>query len=77
MADRAKKVAENEAKGLRMLHDNFDHGWERGQEPHGTMIFTDIMPPGPEPPPDYKALYAAAINDRAKLEVIAKSLGLK
>jgi len=29
------------SKGFRMLHDNFDADWKRGDEPHGTLIFTD------------------------------------
>lgn len=39
-------------RGLRCLYDNFDEDWKRGDEPHGTMIFTDVMPPvEPEPEP--------------------------
>jgi len=49
LTDRNIKAKEQEAKGLRMVHDNFDLGWEVGTEPHGTMIFTD------EPEPVVKA----------------------
>jgi hypothetical protein len=45
LEDRQVKVKEQEAKGLRMLFDNFDADWKRGDEPHGTMTFTDVMPP--------------------------------
>jgi hypothetical protein len=39
-------------RGLRCLHDNFDSDWEKGDEPHGTLVFTDVMPePEPEPEP--------------------------
>lgn len=34
-------VAEKEALGLRMLHDDFDVEWQTGQEPFGTLTFTD------------------------------------
>jgi hypothetical protein len=40
--DREAKVAENEAKGLRMSSDTFDDPlWQHGDPPVGTMIFTD------------------------------------
>ncbi len=45
LKERKLKIAENEAKGLRMLHDNFDPDWKRGDEPHGVMIFTDEPAP--------------------------------
>ncbi|GAI79076.1 unnamed protein product [marine sediment metagenome] len=35
-------VAHN--NGLRMLHDNFDEDWQRGDEPHGMLTFTDEPP---------------------------------
>ena len=39
------KIKEQEAKGLRMLHDDFHTDWKPGDEPHGTMTFTDMMSP--------------------------------
>jgi len=30
---------------LRMLHDDFDADWKPGDEPHGTMTFSDELPP--------------------------------
>ena len=27
--------------GFRMLHDDFDPDWQPGDEPHGTLTFTD------------------------------------
>ncbi|MBA7582183.1 hypothetical protein ES708_24103 [subsurface metagenome] len=30
--------------GYRMLHDDFDEDWKRGDEPHGTLTFTDEIP---------------------------------
>jgi hypothetical protein len=44
LADRQAKAKEQEAKGLRMLHDDFDPDWKPGNEPHGTMTFTDEQP---------------------------------
>ena len=49
LAERAEKVKENEAMGLRMLHDDFDADWKPGDEPHGTMTFTDEEPPAIPP----------------------------
>ncbi|GAH91528.1 unnamed protein product [marine sediment metagenome] len=44
-----------ESRGLRLLHDTFDSDWQRGDEPHGTLTFTDepsLAPyEPPEPPP--------------------------
>ena len=48
MIERNQLVDEFEAQGLRMLHDNFDKDWKRGDEPHGTLIFTDE--PAPQAP---------------------------
>lgn len=45
LKDRAEKVKEQEAKGLRMTQDNFDPDWKEGNEPFGTMIFTDEPSP--------------------------------
>ena len=58
LEDRQGKIKEQEAKGLRMLFDNFDPDWKFGDEPYGTMTFTDqpspVFPP-PEPVRDYGA----------------------
>lgn len=51
LADRSLKVAEAEGLGYRMLHDNFDPGWKKGTEPHGTMLFIDVHEPSPIPEP--------------------------
>ncbi len=47
MEERQAKVSKNEAKGMVMLHDNFDADWKVDEEPHGTMIFTDEPLPTP------------------------------
>jgi hypothetical protein len=52
LEDRQVKVKEQEAKGLRMLHDDFSPDWKPGDEPHGVMTFTDEpapVAPTPEP----------------------------
>ena len=53
LAERKVKITVAENKGLRMLHDTFDPDWKPGQEPHGTIIFTDDPEPAPvvEPAP--------------------------
>ena len=45
LVDRQVKVKELEALGLVLLHDDFNADWKSGDEPHGTMVFTDVMPP--------------------------------
>ena len=47
-----------ESDGYRMLHDDFDPDWKSGDEPHGTLTFTnkpEPAPPKPEPPRDIAA----------------------
>jgi len=49
---RKAQIAIAEGKGLVMLSDTFSPDWKEGDEPRGTMIFTDTPPisPPPEPP---------------------------
>jgi hypothetical protein len=75
--DRNQKVKEQEAKGLRMLHDDFDPDWQPGDEPHGTITFTDVMPPPPPPPIDWQAEWGKATTAAGKVAVLAKMLGLR
>lgn len=44
LSERKAQIALAEGRGLVMLHDTFDSDWRPGDEPHGTMIFTDVMP---------------------------------
>ena len=76
LQDRQIKGKEQEALGLRMLHDNFDADWKSGDEPHGTMIFTDVIPPNPLPPPDYKKEWQLATTQEGKIAILAKMVGL-
>lgn len=43
--DRKTKIKENEALGLRLLHDDFEAGWYPGKEPAGKLTFTSEAPP--------------------------------
>ena len=70
--DRQAKVAENEALGYRMLHDDFPPEWKQGQEPRGIMTFTDKPPPQDLSPP--KRNLEAEIDD---LQTRLKALELK
>lgn len=45
LAERQYHVAELEGQGFRMLHDDFDPDWKTGDEPHGTLTFTNELPP--------------------------------
>ena len=52
LEDRQVKVNEQEAKGLRMLFDNFDDSnWHHGDPLIGTMTFTDKLEPVVIPEP--------------------------
>lgn len=42
-ADRAARIAYEESLGHQMRSDTFDPDWKRGDEPHGTMVFTDVL----------------------------------
>ena len=41
LKERQNKVAEAEAKGWRMIHDNFAKDLKTGEETRGVMIFAD------------------------------------
>ena len=45
LAERKVKIDLREGEGLRMLHDDFDSDWKHGEEPRGTMTFTDEPAP--------------------------------
>ena len=69
LAERQIVVAEWESKKYRMLHDDFDFDWKSGEEPHGTMTFTDVMPPSPPVTPRDLATEIDALKIRVeKLE---------
>ena len=69
LEDRQVKVKEQEAKGLRMLHDDFHSTWKAGDEPHGIMTFTDVMPPvTPVEPSEIDLIKADIDNLKARIE---------
>lgn len=74
LKERKEKIAEAEGKGLRMLHDNFDQDWKPGQEPHGTLVFTDA------PSPEITSIIELALRDLGKefddLKAILKTKGI-
>jgi len=45
LAEKAQQVIKGEGLGYRQLHDTFDGDWQPGDEPHGTLIFTDEHKP--------------------------------
>lgn len=45
LAKRQTIITYWEALGYRMLHDDFDSDWKRGDEPHGVMTFTNEPEP--------------------------------
>lgn len=59
---RRAKIAEAEALGLRMVNDNFDPLWQPGDEPYGTLIFTDEPPPPLSPEEGYSRQLAETFN---------------
>uniref|UniRef100_A0A6M3IWS5 Uncharacterized protein n=1 Tax=viral metagenome TaxID=1070528 RepID=A0A6M3IWS5_9ZZZZ len=68
LKDRQVRVTEQEAKGLRMTHDNFSPDWKSGEEPRGEMTFTDEILPSPKPPEPVRDL--AAEIDKLKSDVL-------
>lgn len=72
LEDRQVKVTENEAKGLRMLFDNFDNpNWKHGDPIIGTMTFTDVMPSVVIPEP-VRDLVAEIDEIKARIETLEK-----
>ena len=69
LSERAEKVALYESHGLRMMHDDFDSTWKPGDEPHGTLTFTDTISPTPVPVRDLAAEIDALKARIEKLEM--------
>ncbi len=49
------------SNGFRMLHDNFDPDWKRGEEPRGELLFTDEVPAQAKPEPTKLELLEARV----------------
>ena len=76
LEDRQAKIKEQEAKGLRMLHDDFDDpNWKHGDPMIGTMTFTDeptpvaSIEPGIEPGRD---IFAEIDNLKVRIEKLER-----
>ena len=61
-----------EGNKFRMLHDNFDADWKRGDEPHGTLIFTDEPTPQALEPEPVRDAFAEIDELKAKIEILEK-----
>lgn len=70
---RAEVIKHWEALGYRMLHDDFDPDWKRGDEPHGTMTFTN-EPEVVIPTPPFRDLEAEIDKLIAKVEKLEKKV---
>ena len=70
LEERANKIKEYEAQNLRMLHDDFSPDWESGDEPYGTMTFTDEPSPVLAPPEPVRDYGAEIDNLKARLETL-------
>ena len=71
LAERKVEINLRESQGLRMLTDNFDLDWKSGDEPHGTMTFTDE--PSPVAPIESVRDLAAEIDSlKARIKKLEK-----
>ena len=75
LQDRTERVKEQEAKKLRMLYDNFDPDWKPGQEPHGTMVFTDEIEIVAKPKP-IRDLASELDALKVKVAILQSKIGL-
>jgi hypothetical protein len=48
-AERKAHIRDQQAAGLRMVHDDLDTDWQRGEEPRGLLTW-DSQPPVDAPP---------------------------
>jgi len=66
--ERQIKIAEAEAKGLTMLHDDFNPDWKSGDKLQGVMTFV-TQDELPEPPPTEPSRDLAAELDALKKRI--------
>ena len=72
--DREQKVKATEAQQLRMISDDFYSDWKTGEEPRGTMTFTDVAAPMVASI-DWQADWDKAV-DKDKINIVARMVGL-
>ena len=76
LKEREIKVKKWEDQKYRMLHDNFDPDWKSGDEPHGTLVFTDA-PTLSQPVIDWKSRWQSVQSTPDRWDLIAEYLGWK
>jgi len=65
-----------QGNGYRMLHDDYDEDWVEGDEPHGTLTFTDEPPAqAPIPEPLVFIPLQGGTPPKDRLDVIEEFLG--
>jgi len=69
LTERRQKIALREGQGLVMYQDDFDPDWKPGDEPHGTLTFTDPIPPTDEEL--YQRQLEAEMNDVHQRAILA------
>ena len=74
LEERANKIKEYEAQNLRMLHDDFSPDWESGDEPYGTMTFTDEPSSEPEPIEPGRDIFAELDALKTEIEKLKAKL---
>ena len=75
LAERKVKIALREGQGLRMLTDNFDPDWKSGDEPHGTMTFTDKRSSEPEPMKLVRDIFAEVTALEQRITKLEQKVG--
>jgi len=75
LEDRQVKINKQEAKGLRMLYDNFDDpNWKHGDPIIGTMTFTDEPSSEPEPIEPGRDIFAELDALKTEIEKLKAKL---
>lgn len=73
--ERQSIVATKEAEGLTMLRDDYAPKWKPGQEPRGTLTFTDEPRPSallPEPPLSFETFTHGLPDKVSRIEEFLK-----
>jgi len=62
------------SQGLRLIHDTFDTDWKVGDDPHGTLIFTDAVPSAPPEPEPVRDLTKEIDNLTVRITKLESSI---